>query len=338
MKRKIRNWKIASVLAIVPLFFFAVACQDQVTSLKEIAKNSTVASSIPSEVKTQMDKLQRENPKKSYILIEMNEEGRIKLEDLKILNDENSNKLSNSRAKEYSSIHVIKTDKNAYDQERTFVILEKGEQTNQLAQMTATPDEVFTVVEESAAPKDGFDNMYQYIAKNLQYPKKARESKIEGKVFVQFIVNLDGSLSDFKVIKGIDEACDQEAIRVLKNGPIWNPGKQRGQTVKQQFTMPFVFSLNPQNTTPRVSEVQQNDEVMSVSFINSIDGNGKVVLKGQVLRKSDGTPLPGVNLVIKNRTEGSVTDSKGLFEFHPPIQKGEIVFSFVGFKSEEISF
>ena len=101
--------------------------------------------------------------------------------------------------------------------------------------------------------------------------------------------------------------------------------------------MPFLFRLSPQSSTSQIGEIQSNDETMSVAITKAFD-NGKLVLTGQVLRNNDGLPLPGVNLVIKNGQDGAVTDSDGRFKFQPPIQQGAIVFSFVGLKSQEISF
>ncbi len=248
MKRKIQNWKVATLVAFIPLFFFVVACQDQVTTLKEIAKNSTVATHIPTEVKSQLTKLETENPQKSYILIEMNEDGRKQLDQLEFQNAETG--------KEFSSMHVIHTDKNSDGQGRSFVILEKGEQTNRIAEMTATTDEVFTIVEEMATPKGGFDAFYKYVAENMKYPKQAHEAKIEGKVFIQFVVNLDGSISDLTVIKGISDDCNQEVMSILKDSPAWNPAKQRGIPVKQRLTIPFVFSLGGQDSSNYTNDIK----------------------------------------------------------------------------------
>ena len=67
--------------------------------------------------------------------------------------------------------------------------------------------------------------------------------EIEGKVFVQFVVEKDGSLSDVHVIKGIGAGCDEEAIRVVQNAPKWKPAKQRGRPVRQRLVLPLTFKL-----------------------------------------------------------------------------------------------
>ena len=66
---------------------------------------------------------------------------------------------------------------------------------------------------------------------------------IEGRVYVQFIVERDGSLTDIKVVKGIGAGCDEEAVKVLKNSPKWKPGKQRGKAVRQKMTQPITFKF-----------------------------------------------------------------------------------------------
>lgn len=105
-------------------------------------------------------------------------------------------------------------------------------------------DKIFQIVEEPATPKGGYEAFYQFISKNMNYPSAARRMGIEGKVFVQFVVSEDGSLSDISVLKGIGAGCDEEAIRILKKAPNWNPPKQRGNPVKQKIAFSINFKLN----------------------------------------------------------------------------------------------
>lgn len=98
---------------------------------------------------------------------------------------------------------------------------------------------VFDIVEKSAQP----GSFYQYMKRNLKYPKQAKRLQIEGKVFVQFVVDTDGSITNIKLVKGIGGGCDEEALRILENSPKWEPAKQRGRAVKQRMTFPIRFSL-----------------------------------------------------------------------------------------------
>ena len=104
-------------------------------------------------------------------------------------------------------------------------------------------DEIFTIVEESATPNGGMQAFYSYISKKLRYPNQAKRMGIEGKVFVEFVVDKDGSLTNVRAVKGIGAGCDEEAVRVIKSHPRWSPGKQRGKPVKQRIILPITFKL-----------------------------------------------------------------------------------------------
>jgi periplasmic protein TonB len=106
-------------------------------------------------------------------------------------------------------------------------------------------DEIFSVVEETATPKGGMPAFYKYVGDKMngKYPAQARRMGVEGKVFVQFVIGKDGSISDVKVIKGIGAGCDELAMKVMQEAPAWNPGKQRGKPVKQRYTLPIIFKL-----------------------------------------------------------------------------------------------
>ena len=104
-------------------------------------------------------------------------------------------------------------------------------------------DEIFTIVEEPASPKGGMPAFYKYIGDKMKYPAQARRMGIEGKVFVEFVIGKDGSISDVKAVKGIGAGCDEEAVRVVQAAPSWSPGKQRGKSVKQRMVLPITFKL-----------------------------------------------------------------------------------------------
>jgi protein TonB len=104
-------------------------------------------------------------------------------------------------------------------------------------------DQIFLVVEETATPKGGMSAFYKYVGDKMKYPAQARRMGIEGKVFVEFVINRDGSITDVKAIKGIGAGCDEEAVRVVQSAPPWNPGKQRGKPVRQRYVVPITFKL-----------------------------------------------------------------------------------------------
>ncbi|MFU8842948.1 MAG: energy transducer TonB [Bacteroidales bacterium] len=104
--------------------------------------------------------------------------------------------------------------------------------------------QVFTVVESMPEFPGGDAARIKYLNDNIIYPQMARESGIQGRVFVTFVVERDGSVTDVQVLRGIGGGCDEEALRVIRNMPKWVPGKQRGKPVRVQFNMPILFKLN----------------------------------------------------------------------------------------------
>lgn len=103
--------------------------------------------------------------------------------------------------------------------------------------------EIFTVVESMPEFPGGPAKMMQYIATNIKYPAMARESGIQGRVFVNFVVEPNGSVSNVKILRGIGGGCDEEAIRVVEAMPKWTPGRQRGKAVRVSFNLPVRFTL-----------------------------------------------------------------------------------------------
>lgn len=119
-------------------------------------------------------------------------------------------------------------------------------------------EEKFYVVEETANFPGGMGGFYKYVSKNLNYPKTARRNGISGNIYVEFIINKDGSIDD-ESVRAVppdeltkmhfnrgsisNQECELEAVRLLKECPNWNPGMQRGQPVKQKMIVPIMFRL-----------------------------------------------------------------------------------------------
>jgi len=118
----------------------------------------------------------------------------------------------------------------------------------QLIKVSETEDKqqeevVFKVVDVLPKYPGGEPARKKFIAKNIKYPKEAKEKGIQGKVYIAFVVEKDGSITNVKILRGVDPLLDNEAIRVVKSMPKWEPGTQRGQNVRVQFNMPFKFAL-----------------------------------------------------------------------------------------------
>ena len=118
---------------------------------------------------------------------------------------------------------------------------------------------IFQVVEEMPEFPGGIAEAMKFLAKNIKYPVAAQEAKIEGRVIVQFVVGRDGSVSDVKVMRGVNPELDAEAIRVVSIMPKWNPGKQRGKAVAVKYTMPIMFRL--QTPEPKKEEMPHTLQV-----------------------------------------------------------------------------
>ena len=102
-------------------------------------------------------------------------------------------------------------------------------------------DPVFVSVDEMPEFPGGTTKAQGYIQRHLRYPQLARESGITGRVFVEFIVEQDGTISHVGILRGLGGGCDEEAIRVIRSMPKWKPGKQNGQAVRVKYTLPVVF-------------------------------------------------------------------------------------------------
>ena len=103
--------------------------------------------------------------------------------------------------------------------------------------------EIFTIVEEMPDFPGGTQKLADYLAKNIKYPQIARESGIQGRVFISFVVEPDGSVSNVNVMRSLGGGCDEEAVRVVKSMPKWKPGKQRGKPVRVSYILPVNFKL-----------------------------------------------------------------------------------------------
>jgi protein TonB len=106
-----------------------------------------------------------------------------------------------------------------------------------------TQEKVYENVEQMPEFPGGQEEMQKYLGSNLKYPFEAMKNKIQGKVFVSFIIAKDGTVTDAKIARGVDPMLDYEALRFIKSMPKWNPGKDKGKVVAVQLTMPINFAL-----------------------------------------------------------------------------------------------
>ena len=104
-------------------------------------------------------------------------------------------------------------------------------------------EEIFKVVEQPPTFPGGEAELMKWLGNNLNYPIRAQENGISGRVIVGFVVEKDGSISNVQVVKGVDKDLDNEAVRVVKKMPKWQPGKNNGHSVRAFFNLPVKFEL-----------------------------------------------------------------------------------------------
>ncbi|HVS90973.1 MAG TPA: energy transducer TonB [Mucilaginibacter sp.] len=112
-----------------------------------------------------------------------------------------------------------------------------------VADSSAHNDKIFTAVENEPTFPGGKNAFVRFLATNIRYPATAYEKHIQGKVFLSFVIEKDGSLTDIKVVRSASNDLDAEALRVMKICPRWNAGTQNGRPVRVAYTIPISFTL-----------------------------------------------------------------------------------------------
>src|SRR5687768_10148095 len=111
---------------------------------------------------------------------------------------------------------------------------------------TASPKDTiykFEQVDKEPAFDGGQEQFKLYLQRNIKYPKESKKNGVEGRVFTQFVVEANGEITNIKILKGLDEYCDEEAVRILSKMPKWTPGQKNGRNVRTYFNLPLKFSL-----------------------------------------------------------------------------------------------
>jgi TonB family protein len=226
MKTQIKIFK--SFIAIVLISFFSSCNQNSIDPAlvldNELVPDGYQQVDNPSSAAlARLEELRLENPKDHYYYLKINtvnaSEWLFPQEDLKI---------------EYVDYNEIaKADENPNVQ-GVVVKKIKGDWN----------EEVFMIVEGQPTPKGGMQELYQYISTNIKYPEEAKSAGIQGKVFVEFVVDQKGKLTNVQAIKGIGAGCDKEAVRVLKDAPNWVPGLVCGKSGKVRMILPITYKLS----------------------------------------------------------------------------------------------
>lgn len=124
------------------------------------------------------------------------------------------------------------------DADITLTVMENAGDT-----VSPSNSDIYDVTDTDPEFVGGIDSLYSYLARNIQYPEQAKNEKIQGRVFVTFVIEADGNVSNAKVLRGIGGGCDEEALRVVNAMPKWKPGMLKGKPVRVQYTLPILFKL-----------------------------------------------------------------------------------------------
>ncbi|UKT63192.1 M56 family metallopeptidase [Pedobacter mucosus] len=159
----------------------------------------------------------------------------------------------------------------------------------------------FVSVEKQPEFPGGIREFYEYLGKSIKYPEAAKENNVQGKVFASFVVEEDGTLTDVQITRGLGSGADEEAIRVLKESPKWNPGLIAGKAVRVKYNINVNFSLNDKPIDKKATVIikssgldQVNVSIGKVGATNFGDNfKGVIVLDG--VRLADNTLMNTIN-------------------------------------------
>ena len=155
-----------------------------------------------------------------------------KVTDKEVVEEEKMPTIEEIKKNETGSENVESTGEVVFDEPVQEVVKDNGD-----------ANKVFTFVEQPAEFVGGLEGFYKWVQKNLRYPASARRMALEGKVFVKFVIEPTGVISNVEVVKGFNGECDKEAQRVISIMPKWKPGRQSGRAVRQSYQLPIAFKL-----------------------------------------------------------------------------------------------
>lgn len=327
MKRKVtqlKPWKVGALTALCAILAIAFACNEQLDGeIKKMGEQSNAISfdQLPDNMKADLEPMKEQL---AFIKLEAKEGDN--LSDVAGLKDIDEELIH--------SMNIDKTNNTIY-----IAMMKDGTNFDYVAEKSKMDGEVFTMVESQPRYPGGMDAFYQYLGQEMKYPLQARKAGIEGRVYVQFIVEPDGTISEVTTLKGIGGGCDAEAERVMTNTSGWIPGEQRGKKVRVRMVLPLIFKLNNDEVanggkskgTIIINEVENVNDRMKINA-NLQDG----VWTGTVYAPS-GQPLAGVNIVEKNTTSGTVSDRDGSFRLKLINPASEVILSSVGYESVKLS-
>ena len=188
-----------------------------------------------------------------------------------------------------------------------FRLLIQTSEDNPVQMMENYNDTIYDIVDQMPKFPGGETAMMEFIGKNVKYPQKAKDEGIQGRVFIQFIVEKDGSIGEVKLLRGIGGGCDEEGIRVVKSMPKWTPGQQAGKAVRVYYTLPIFFKLDdqtPQSNNKADMKPDKNSVYSIVEEMPRFPGDDKALM--EYIQK---------NLIMPEKYKGSTDENPKLAEY-----------------------
>jgi len=240
---------ICGIAAIVLVFFLYSFAKDNVFAQDEEAADKATEMSLTAEAEEEEEQEEEE-------IVEFEEEIYPDQEEVLLEELVNSEKYTDFAMDDEKEKEVIKTAEEANEgteMTATVEFHEGSEEGNKvMSEEKVIVEEkhekeeekvIHTIVEQMPTFPGGDAALMKYLSSNLRYPPRAEEMGIKGRVTCQFVVERDGSITDVKVVRGVDPDLDREAVRVIKSMPKWIPGKQNGKSVRVRYTCPINFTL-----------------------------------------------------------------------------------------------
>ncbi len=232
MKKKISIWKVASIATMVAVSGAMFACEEELEAgIEEIVEESNQQLEYSDDIKTRLAKLKNENPGEKYSVI--------------ITEFTNETEIRKLDSYDPNQIEAIIVSKDGENKNVALIVKQSSEVLKTAIEIQEKQsNDVYRIVENTASFPGGLDDFKKYLRENIRYPKQAQNLGVEGKVYVQIIVEKNGDLSEIEVVKGIGAGCDKEAVRVLEESPNWEPATIGGKAVRQKVIINVGFELN----------------------------------------------------------------------------------------------
>lgn len=226
-KHNVNPWKLMVLIPLISATVFMISCNDEIMEDVDAVMETASQIEMPEELEDELAGLQNKYPKADFTYIEADGSSESSISNLKDLDP--------------ASIGYIKVFEG---RERIGVIVNKKGSLKTYASKTKVDGDVFAIVDNPAMPDGGYKAFYERIGSSLKYPKQARKMGVEGKVYVQFVIDETGAVTDLKVVKGIGAGCDQVAAESVAKAGSWSVPMQNGKAVKQRIILPITFALD----------------------------------------------------------------------------------------------